>query len=198
MEAEGHDAIAVDVQDIGAQAAVLLQRAAFDLGGGDQVDGDVVFVDLYIGVLADRLHQGPLDFAAGDVLGMQDAPGAVAPFAGQVVVDPPVGGELDPPFDQVADGLRPFLHHHPDHILVADAGPGHQGVFDMGVEGVLVGKDRGDAALGVLGGRFGDITLGNDGDAAMVGCLEGKGETGNAAADHQKITFDPHDLIVPS
>ncbi len=56
---EGHDRIVVDVQDVGAQAAVLLKLAAFDLGGGDQVDGDVVFIDLVYWGAVGPLRPGP-------------------------------------------------------------------------------------------------------------------------------------------
>jgi hypothetical protein len=47
--------------------------------------------------------------------------------------------------------------------------------------------------LGVLCCGFRDIAFGNDGDAAMVGCLEGIGEAGDAAADNKNITFNTHD-----
>src|SRR6185369_6458674 len=89
---KGDDLAVVDIQGVGPQAAVSGQRFLFQFGGSDQVDGDVVLVDLDIGVLADRCHQGPLDLAAGDVLGVQDAPGAVPPLAGQVVVGADAAG----------------------------------------------------------------------------------------------------------
>ena len=115
---------------------VLLQSAALDLGRSDQVDGDVMLVDLHVWVFPDRLHQGPLDFTTGNVLGMQDTSGTVAALAGQVVALA-TGGEFDPPFDQVADGLRAFLHHHSHHIFPAYAGASHQCVINMGIEGIL-------------------------------------------------------------
>ena len=62
--------------------------------------------------------------AAGYVLGVQDTTGAVPSLTSQVVGFT-AGGELYSPFDQIADRLRPFLDHHPDDILMADAGPGN-------------------------------------------------------------------------
>jgi len=124
---------------------------------------------------------------------MEDSAGAVSPFAGQVVgITSRGGGELHPPFDQVADGLWPFLHHHAHHIFMADSGTSGQGVCDMRVKGILGGKDRGDAPLGVAGGGFGNIPLGDNGDTAMVCHLQGKGKTGDTAADYKKITFNGH------
>ena len=162
-----------------------------DLGFGYQVDGDVVFVDLDVGVFPRRGHQGPFDFAAGHVVGMENPPLAVSPFTGQVVAVA-AGGELYPPVDQVADDLRPFLDHHPHHVFVADAGAGHQGVFDMGIEGVLLGEDRCDATLGIVRGGFGDFPLGDHRDLAVFGRLQRKGETGDTAADDEKIAFNFH------
>jgi hypothetical protein len=41
------------------------------------IEGDV-------GMLHDRFNQSPFDFPSGRILGMEDAPEAVATFAGQV------------------------------------------------------------------------------------------------------------------
>ncbi len=111
----------------------------------------MVLVDLHIGMLAHRLHQCPFDLAACDVFGVQDAAGAVSPLAGQVVLGS-AGGEFDPPFDQVADRLGAFLDHHADNVLMADAGPGNQGVLHMGIKGVFGREHRGNTPLGVFCG----------------------------------------------
>ncbi len=135
---EGQHTVAVDIQHVGAQAAVVLNRLPCHLGAGDQVYGNMVFVDRDIGVLAHRFHQGPFDLPAGDIFGMQDPAGAVAPFAGQVVgIALGGGGKLHPPLDQIADGGRTFLNHHPDDLFVTDVGPGRQGVLNMGIKGVF-------------------------------------------------------------
>ena len=75
---------------------------------------------------------------------------------------------------------------------MADAGSGDQGVLHVGVEGVLVRGDRGDAALGVVGRGFRYFTFSDHGNRAVSRRLQGKGEPGNAAADHQKVALQLH------
>ncbi len=185
---EGAYLAALSVEHVGAQAAVFLEVLLEHLRLGDKVDGDVVLVDGDVVVIQDRLHQGALDLAAGDVLGVQDAPRAVTALAGQVVGVAALG-ELDTPVDQVADDLGPFLDHHAHHVLMADTGTGHQRVLHVGVEGVLLGGYGGDAPLGVVGGGFGNVLLGDQGDPAVSGGLQREGKPRDTATDHKKISF---------
>ncbi len=127
---------------MGTLAAVVADRLPGDLGAGDQIDSDVILVNLDVGMLPRCHHQGPLDLASGDIFGMQDPAGAVAPLTGQVVfIAFGGGGEFNPPFNQIAYGVGPFLHHHSHHFFVTDTGPGHHGVLNMGVKGVFGGED---------------------------------------------------------
>ncbi len=57
----------------------------------------------------------------------------------------------------------------------------------MGSKRVLRRDDRCDAALGQVGGGFRYVQLGDDGNGATVGDLQGIGKAGNAAADDQKV-----------
>lgn len=118
------------------------------------------------------------------------------PFTGQVI-GIAAGGEFDPPVDKTADHRRAFFHNHPYHILVADACTGNQRVFHMGIKGIILGRYGGDTALGIIGSRFRYVPFGDYGDLAMGRCLKGKGQTGNATADYQKIIFKFHANLLP-
>ena len=190
---EGLHRAALDVQHVRAQAAVFVELFLQHLRLGDEVDGDMVFVDGDVVVRQGRLDQGALDLAAGDVLGVQDAPLAVPPLAGEVVrLAARVLGELDPPLDQVGDHLGAVLNHTAHHLFVADAGAGHQGILDVGVEGVLGRGDRGDPPLRVVGGGLRYIAFGEQGNGPVGRRLQREGEPRDAATDHQKITLHLH------
>ena len=118
----------------------------------------------------------------------------MSPFTGEIVAVA-ARGELHPPVDEAADNLRAFLHHHPYHVRVTDACPGHERVVDVGGEGVVLGEDGGDATLGVVRGRLGYLPFGDEGHTPVLGCLQCKRKTGDAAADHEKIAFNLHVLL---
>ncbi len=190
--AEGLDRAAGDVEYVGAETVVGSDPPPLHLGFGDQIDGDVPFVKTNVGVSEDRLHQGPLDLLAGFVFGVVDAPLAVAPLAGQVVITGFSPGETYAEGDQFGDCRRTVLYHQADDRLVGEPGSGFHGVANMLGKGIVSRGNRGDAALRQAGGGGGDVALGDQGNLAMVGNLQGVGKTGNAAADHQKITDEFH------
>ncbi len=134
---KGVDLAGLAVEHIDAEAAVGLDAAPGDLGFGDQIDGDMVFVDGDVRVGLDGLHQGPFDLLAGLVLGVVDAALAVAAFPGQVVGLVLFAGEVDAPVDQVFDGRRAVFDHHADDLFVGKPGAGFHGVPDMLIERVV-------------------------------------------------------------
>ena len=184
---------AVRAEHVGPQATVAVRfgrgcgRAG--LGGDQEIDGQVVFQDLDALVCGRRLQQSPFDLPAGKIQGMGDAPGRVAALHAEIEAFPMVLVMLegDAELDQFPDPGRTVLHHHPDHLFVAEPGPGTQGVLNVQREGILRGQHRGDAALGQVGGGVNPGLLGDQGYPAQPRRLQGEGEAGNAAADNQKV-----------
>ena len=76
-----------------------------------------------------------------------------------------------------------------DDVLVAQAGPGGQGVAHVDFDRVLLAGDGGDAALGVIGVGLGAGFLGDNGHAPQRRDFQGEGKPGDAAAQNQKIKF---------
>ena len=99
----------------------------------------------------------------------------------------PFAVELHAERAEPADALRPLAHRDLDRLALAEAGAGDQGVLDVELEAVVGAEHRGDAALGVLGGALGALPLGEDQHRAVAGGLEGEGEAGDAAAQHQEV-----------
>lgn len=91
------------------------------------------------------------------------------------------------PLDQLFDGARTILDERPDGFGVAEAIAGAQGVLFVELDFVVFGERGGDAALGVLGGRFAEFVLRQDKDTAAVGQFHGGAETGYSRADDQII-----------
>ena len=152
--AEGTYAVALDVQQIGAETGL----AAIRVAAVDQVDGDMVLEDVDVVARARLVHQGHLQRATGGVGGMHHAAMAVTAFAGQVQAGF-LAGELDAGLLQPADAGGAVFDHHADGILVAQAGAGVQRVGDMRGSGILRVDHRRDAALGIQGVAFLDVAF---------------------------------------
>jgi hypothetical protein len=188
---EGFHLAGLLVKDISAQApdgAGIEQLAHFL--GGDQINGDVVFKNLDVGLGGDGGEQGPLDFAAGHVLGVEDAALGMAAFPPQIQLAFAVDfalGELHPDFHQFGNARRPFLDDDADDVFVAQPGPGGQRITHMDFRGVLFAHDGGDAALGVIGVGLGAGFFGDNGDAPQRSDFQGEGKPGNPAAQNQEI-----------
>ena len=175
---EGVDAVALDVGGVFGDA---LPEVVL----GDDVDGELAFFDFDVGVAACRFEQAALDFFAGVVLVVEDAEFGVAAFTVQVeAVAVLVEVEVDAVLHQFADPVGSLADGHLDHLAVADAVAGHQGVLDMLVERVAVVHHRCDAALGIAGGSFRSVAFGQYAHFAIGGHLEGKTESGDAGTHH--------------
>ncbi len=162
---------------------------------GYEIDADMVFVEGDVGVVFGGNNEGPLNFLAGHVLGMEDTALAMAAFTGQVVFVVFVPGKPDPPVNQIVYGSRPAFDNHPGDVGIGKPDAGPHGVLDMGVERIVLGDDGSNAALGEVGRRFRYAALGNNGNFADVGDLQCIRKTGYAAADNQKVRCLFHRLI---
>jgi hypothetical protein len=200
---EGLDPVCGFVKHISAQAAVarrtLYALAARQLLGGDKVDGEMVFEHLDVGMAGHGVEQSPLDFAAGDVLGVQDAAFGMTAFAAQIQFAAAVDiafGKFHAEFDQFGDAGGALGDDGAHDLLMAEAGAGGEGVAHVHFDGVLLAGDGGDAALGVVGVGFGAGFLGGNGDAPQMGGLQREGKAGNAAAQDQEVKLLHEGMIL--
>ena len=153
----------------------------------------MILENLYVGLGGDSGEQGAFDLAAGDILGVENAAFGVAALFAQVEFARAVGtgdfafGELHAQFNQFGDPGRAFLDNRAHDLLFAKAGAGLEGIADVQFERVFLAGDGGDAALGIIGVRFGAILFGDDGDASARRHLQGEGKPRDTAAQDQKI-----------
>ncbi len=175
----------LSVQRVGAQAPAGAARAGASIQ--DEIDGRRVLEEGDVLLRVTRGQQRPLDLAAGDVPRVDDAPGRVAALARQIELARGAPVELRAERDEFPDALGALSHRHLHRVRVAEAGAGHQGVLDVGLEGVRGRQHAGDAALGVLGVALVALTLGEHGDGAVPGCLKGEREAGHAATQDKEI-----------
>ena len=116
---------------------------------GDNLHGEVVLLDLDIGMVAHSLHQSALDLCARIVGMMQDTELRVSAFSVQVEVAILLFVEVDAPVHELSDLLRSVSDHLLHCFAVADIVACYQGVGNMLVEVVhLHIGHRGDTALG--------------------------------------------------
>ena len=185
----------LEVQHVGSEAGDV-GRALFDEPAQvvlrEDVDGEMVLVDVDVVVAFDAFHQGALDLVTGQVVVVQDAVLAVPALAVQIVPSRRVLVELGPPLDQLFDDRRGARDDLLDGRRVADAGPADHRVADVFLERVGLVHDRGDAALRIVGVALAQLALGDDRDPAVFGRFQRKAQSGDAAADNQKIRFDVH------
>ncbi|MNG97642.1 hypothetical protein D3C79_567620 [compost metagenome] len=128
---------------------------------------------------------------------MDDAPVAVAAFAGQVelkaaVVDTGVfvAGEGYALVDQPLDRFTAVLDGEAHGVFMAQAATGVEGVLDVGLHRVGVIQYCGDPALGPVGRTVGEVSLAEHGNAQVAGEVQRQAQTGGAAADHEDIMLE--------
>ena len=127
---------------------------------------------------------------------MEDPAVRVPAFARQVVFAVLLiraGREVRAETDEVADAVGSFVNDELDDVAVAEAGAGIERVVDVSLEGVLRAPHRGDAALSERGVADREAILGEQRDGAALGRLEREEETGDAAADHERVAFNTHE-----
>jgi len=116
----------------------------------------------------------------------------VAAFAGQVegsfglrgVI---VFGKRHIEVDQPVNALGATLDGIADGLFIAQSGTGLQGVLDMGVVGVGLADDAGNAALGPIGGAAFELAFAGNGDFAVWSQLQSGGQASSATADNQDV-----------
>ena len=99
-------------------------------------------------------------------------------------------GEAGAQADQLADHLGTVAHDRLDGGAVAQPGAGAQGVLDMRFERIVHAPDAGDPALRVGGVGVGAAGLDQHRDAAARRGLQCEAQTGDPAADYQKVAGD--------
>jgi len=162
---KGTDVIVVAVQYIGAAAA---QFATVVVGLGDQVDNDMVFENLDVGMTDKLFDQGGGYCLAGGIGSMKNTAVTVAALAGQVELSSLVAGKIHAHLDQPVDHRRAVFDSETHGILMAQAAPGDQGVLHMGLHAVLVVQHHGYAALGIPGGTGAEWTFAEHRYAVVV------------------------------
>ena len=143
--------------------------------------------------------QGAHDLAPGRVAaGPEDAPLAVRRLPGQGDTRPlPV--ETGTPVDQLQRAPRALLDQHPDSPLMTQTVARRDRVLEMQGELIVVRKNGGHPALGLVAGRVARTVLGQDRHPpATPRNLEGGSEPGNAASrnDGVETRFLPHRIAV--
>ncbi len=114
----------------------------------------------------------------------------MATFAPEIQLLPPLPfplGKFHSQVDEFGDARRAFLDDRPNNILVAETGAGFERVAHVHLERIFFARDCGDAALGVVGVRFGARFLGDDGHATERRDFQCERKSRDAAAKNQKI-----------
>ena len=156
------------------------------------------------GVLQDpdarvRAHprpEQPADLAPRRIARVQDAPDAVRRFARQRGRAVTLAIERSAPREQLDDVLRTFANEHVDGSGVAEAVAGGQRVLRMQFRRVVRTKRRGDAALRITGVAFAGIGLRENNDVARRRERQRGAQTGDSAADDEKISAHIHFAIL--
>ncbi len=193
---ERDDMVMLDVEDIGAPAALARQP---EFMARDQVDSDVMFEHRDVAVVSNLLGQGLLYGSASGIGGVDDATMAVAAFARQV--KPQFGfipREGDALIDQPAHGGIAVFDDIARGGFVTQAGTGDQGVVDMGFDRVGGVEHGGNAALCPRGGRVFELAFGDQRYIVGRGKAQGKGLSRQAATEDEHVevfacSFAGHD-----
>ena len=105
---------------------------------GDEVDGELVFFQLDIGVVVDCLQESAFDFGTGIILVVQDAELGVSALTVQVEGAVVFLVEVHAPLHELLYLLGCHAHHLFHGLAVGDVVAGDDGVGDMLVEGVYL------------------------------------------------------------
>ena len=189
LRVEGVDTVTFDVGRV-------LCNALAQMVLGDYVDSKLILFQFDVGVVVDGLQQSALDLGTRIVLVVQDSELGMATFAVQIELAALRLVEFHAVMHQLFDALGRLADGHFNHIAVADAVAGNEGVGNVLVETVGVVHHGGNTALGILGRAFGGVAFGEDAHLA-VGChFECKAQPGNTGANHKKINLMTHICVV--
>ena len=163
----------------------------------DDFHGEVVFLDVYIGIGAHGSHQSALNFGPGVVGMVQNAELGMSALAVKVEPSVLLLVEVHPPLHEFFDLFRRFPHHLLHGLPVAHEVAGNHGVLDVLVEVVhfhvchrcyaTLGKRR----VGLFKPRFADHA---DSSLVRSGYFQGVAHAGHSRADNQKVVFVNHNF----
>ena len=130
--------------------------------------------------------QSGLHCVAGGIGGVHHAAPRVPAFARQVqrAGGRVIGRKRHAIGHQPVDHFAALAHHKARGDLVAQAGPGNQGIVDVRFDRVLIIKHRSNAALRPVAGAVDQTAFGNNPYAARPGQMQGGGQGSQAAADN--------------
>src|ERR1043165_1998103 len=97
--------------------------------------------------------------------------------------------EMQTERDQLRYAFRSLHHDSAHRRFVAKPGPGFERIPDMKLERILVACHAGDPALRDCRVRIHALALCDHRDRSVVRCFHGKRQTGDAAADDNKIVL---------
>jgi hypothetical protein len=136
-------------------------------------------------------EQGILDGPAGCICGMQNPPGGMTAFAGQMVIPVPAGigmrCEGDAKVDQPTDGLGCSFDGETHGVRPVQTRTRDQGIPDMRRERILRIGHRGNPALGVQRTAFLQTALGENRNPMLRRQAQCQAQAGSAASDDQDI-----------
>src|SRR3990167_1873098 len=190
MGAVGNDVSGFSVQRVDAKTTV--GSGAAEFLAGNEIDGDVAFVQCDVRMPADERFERSLDSAAGSVLGVYYSPVTVAAFARQVIFHCAIRllllAERHAAVDEPANRLRSLAHDEFNGVAATQAGPGIKCVLDVRVEGIFLPvQNGGHTALSIETGALRERRFGKDGNPRLVRHPQSKAETGSAATDDQDV-----------
>ena len=165
-----------------AHAAVIGQQQIRHCGEAAELD---------IGQRRGLVIQGADNLRAGGVaVRVQNAAAAVRAFPRERELRS-FAVELRAPFDKLLNGRRRLFHQYAHGRRIAQPVASHHGVLLVQQHFVVVAQRRGDAALGVLGGRLLQAVLGNDEHGTGFRQFDGGAQPGNAGSDDQELRIHP-------
>ena len=183
----GEDGDHRQVQRVLAVGEVERQGADATPVDGQQIDGELVFVELHATADPGRFRQGARDLAAGRVAAGVQPPGdrvrALAAEHDLAVLAVEPRADLD----QLADAVGALVDEHSDGVGVAKARAGVDRVLKMQVGGVGLAQSGGDAALGKEGRRVVQAGLGQQADVPAPRRGDRRRQAGYAAAEHERV-----------
>jgi 3-dehydroquinate synthase len=183
---------------IGHQKARTDTTAAFNY----EADDARVILRRHARQLRGAIPQDPANLAAGGIVCVQHAPGAVRGLHRErwLAVRAPI--EPDAPFHQFANGAGAVFHEHLHRVRIAEAVPGGDGVRGMQLRRVAGTNRRGNSSLRVTGIAFLGARFGQDKHIAVSGEFGGRAKRGDATADDEKVRAKlqaaPDAAILPS
>ena len=147
----GKDFIVFTVEEICTDAGIIAGH--LQPTGGNEVNGHVVFQNLHGTLLAHLFHQDADNFRAGHVAAVENPAHGVAALAPQIIIGIRFAGvtsfafEAHAPAFQRGNAGGTGGNDLAGHLGVGQPRAGHQGVLQVGFDGVSFGHRHRNAAL---------------------------------------------------